>query len=64
MATAERAEPKAPRRFAGKPIAIGFATFLIVGTALTAYFAARNELARQRAMDADAAAHPGETITP
>lgn len=45
-------ERKAVRRYPGKPIAIGLATFLIVGTALTTYFAWRGEVARQRAFDA------------
>ena len=52
----ERAEPRNPRRFNGKPIAIALGTFLIVGTALTTYFAWRNEVARQRAAEAIEAA--------
>ncbi len=51
------------RRFSGKPFAIGLGVFLIVGTALTTYFAWKSELAHQRAADAveaadRAAAHP------
>jgi hypothetical protein len=42
----------APRRFAGKPFAIGLAAFLIIGTALTTYFAWQGELARHRAAEA------------
>ena len=45
-------ERPAPRRFAGKPIAIGLAAFLLIGTALTTYFAWRSELARHRAAEA------------
>jgi len=48
----ERAEPRHPRRFNGKPIAIGLAVFLVIGTALTMYFASRNLYARQRAFEA------------
>ena len=44
MAAVERAEPRNPRRYPGKPIAIGFGAFLIVATVLTSYFAARNEV--------------------
>jgi hypothetical protein len=45
------------RRFHGKPIAIGLTVFLVIGTALTIYFAAGNMYARQRAFQAaDAAA--------
>ncbi len=43
--------PRAPRRFAGKPFAIAFGTFLIVGTAVFYYFAQRAELARQDAIE-------------
>jgi hypothetical protein len=53
--------PEPVRRYRGKPFAIGLATFLVVGTALTMYFAARNMYARQRAFqaaDAAAAAAP------
>ena len=45
------AEPRTPRRFSGKPIAIALATFLILGTALTTYFAWRAEVQRQIAQD-------------
>ena len=48
----EPAAPRGPRRFDGKPIAIGLAIFMVVGTALTTYFSWRNELALQRAADA------------
>ena len=45
------------RQFNGKPIAIGLTVFLVIGTALTMYFAGRNMYARQRAFQAaDAAA--------
>ena len=50
----ERAEIRAPRRFAGKPIAIGLAVFLVVGTGLTIYFASRNMYARAAAFEAAA----------
>lgn len=42
----------APRRYSGKHFAIALVTFLALGTALTTYFAWKNELARQRALDA------------
>jgi hypothetical protein len=40
------------RRFAGKPFAIGFGTFLIVTTIVFYYFAQRAEIARQQAIEA------------
>jgi hypothetical protein len=49
------------KRFAGKPFAIAFGTFLIVGTLVFFYFAQRAELARQEAirqMEADGVAAP------
>ncbi len=50
------------RRYPGKPFALALGTFLIVGTALTTYFAWRNQLAQARAQEqieaADGAAHP------
>ena len=50
------------RRYPGKPFALALGTFLIVGTALTTYFAWRNPLAQARAQEqieaADGAAHP------
>jgi hypothetical protein len=64
MAPTERAEPRKPRRYSGKPFAIGFGVFLVVATVLTSYYAARNELARQHAMELDRAAHPGDPATP
>ncbi len=48
----ERAEPRTPRRYSGKPFVLGLVAFLAVGTALTTYFAWQNELARQRALAA------------
>lgn len=42
----------APRRYSGKHFAIALVAFLALGTALTTYFAWKNELARQRALDA------------
>ena len=47
----QNAAPPPPRRFSGKPIALALAAFLIVGTALSTYFAWRAEVQRQRAQD-------------
>lgn len=44
------------RRFPGKPFAIGFGTFLIVGTICVFFFARRAELARQEALEQQAEA--------
>lgn len=60
MAETERAAAPKAKRYPGKPIAIGLATFLIVGTALTTYFAWRGEVARQRAFDTIQVEHPDE----
>ena len=50
------------RRYPGKPFAIAFGAFLILGTALTTYFAWRNQLAQARAQEeieaADGASRP------
>lgn len=40
------------RRVAGKPFAIAFGAFLVVGTLVFYYFAQRAEIARQHAIDA------------
>ncbi len=61
--TAVTAEPRArePRRFRGKPFAIGLGAFLIVATVLFYYFAERATLARQdalRRMEEDGALTP------
>lgn len=58
--TIERAEPRNPRRFSGKPIAIGLAVVLVVGTAVTTYFSWQGEVARQQARDAIEAADRAE----
>jgi hypothetical protein len=54
-------ERAVPRRFSGKPIAIGLAVFLVVGTALTIYFASRNMYARAAAFEAADRAAAGQT---
>lgn len=56
----ERAEPRHPRRYDGKRFAIALGAFLVLGTALTTYYALRAERAAQQAADvADGPAAPG-----
>ena len=44
----ERAERREPRRFSGRVVATAFATFLIVGTVVFAFFSRQAQVARER----------------
>jgi hypothetical protein len=57
--SAPRVEPA--KRVPGKPFAIAFGTFLIVGTIVFYFFAQRAEIARQRALER---MESGETVAP